>query len=113
MAELDGALDAARRAGAIGLEKDLEVMALGALALEGDKDGTAPIAFTRTLTRLHNAGDWQTTWAVLEIVAIYWACRDTLEPAAVVLGHLEAHNRHHPNPRITRDRARARDLVSL
>ena len=69
MAELDGALDAARRAGAIGLEKDLEVMALGALALEGDEDGTAPIAFTRTLTRLHNAGDWQTTWAVLESVA--------------------------------------------
>jgi hypothetical protein len=48
---------------------------------------------------------------VLEIVAIYWAFSGTLEPAAVVLGHLEAHDRHHPNPRIRRDRARARDLV--
>jgi hypothetical protein len=34
-------------------------------------------------------------WGLIEALSLYWCGRDRMEPAAVLLGHLEAHDHRH------------------
>jgi hypothetical protein len=53
---------------------------------------TADVDFDDALTHLYANRDWGNMWIAIEALAIHWAKAGRTEPAATLLGHLEAKN---------------------
>ena len=64
-------------------------VSLAVLAMASDS-ATAHVAFDDALTHLYANRDWANTWAAIEALAIHWTKTGRTEPAATLLGHLEA-----------------------
>jgi predicted ATPase/class 3 adenylate cyclase len=95
--DFDGALDAVpaaieqtRAHGNKFLEGNLQGQRLVALASLGDERLVA--AFADTLVELVAARNWQVLWWTLEALGEHWARAGKLSAAAVVIGHLNAHD---------------------
>ena len=73
------------------LFEGLTLVSLGVLAAMTDSDDTDP-SLHDALTRLLATRNWVLVWIVMEALALYWARVGRDEPAAVLLGHLEANN---------------------
>jgi hypothetical protein len=59
-----------------------------------DSDDTEPSVHD-ALTQLLASRTWAFVWTVIEALALYWARVGREEPAAVLLGNLEANNIRH------------------
>jgi hypothetical protein len=68
-------------------------LSLALLALASDS-ATANVAFSEALRHLYANRDWANTWGAIEALAIHWTETGRTEPAATLLGHLEARNIH-------------------
>ena len=74
-----------------------EGMAIRALALLAASTGAddAGTALRNALTHLYTTRNWMYIWGVVEALSLYWHSSDRTEPAAVLLGYLEAHDLRH------------------
>jgi hypothetical protein len=83
-------MELAVRTGNLLLE-ELTLLSLAMLAAMIDSDDANP-SFHDALTRLLATRTWALVWVVMEALALYWARVGRDEPAAVLLGHLEANH---------------------
>jgi hypothetical protein len=73
------------------LYEGLTLFSLGVLAAMTDSDDTDRSVHD-ALTQMLATRNWVLVWTVIEALALYWARARRDGPAAVLLGHLEAHN---------------------
>ena len=66
-------------------------LSLALLAMASDS-ATAQVAFDDALTHLYANRDRANMWTAIEALAIHWTKTGRTEPAATLLGHLEAKN---------------------
>jgi hypothetical protein len=74
------------------------------IAISAMNSPGATAALGDALTSLYAIRDWH-FWVVLEAVALHWIRTGRSEPAAVLLGHLEAHDIRHGMFKMQRHRA--------
>src|SRR3712207_7584893 len=68
----------------------------------------ADVMVAEALSYLHGIREWA-AWEIVERVAVHWLRRGRIEPAAVLLGFLEARNIRHVA--YVRSRQRALDVI--
>lgn len=68
------------------------------------------VAYQHALRRVHEARSWVHVWVQLEGLGSTWAIEGRHEPAGVVLGAVDARDRHVPS--LNRRRARAEQVLS-
>ena len=90
LGQLRQALELALASGNL-LFEGLILFSLGWLAATTDSDDAEP-ALRDAITRLVAGRNWLGVWLVVEAAALYWARMGRVEPAAVLLGHLEANH---------------------
>jgi hypothetical protein len=85
-------------------------MSLATVASSAEIGGTPPDAYATAVERLHRIRAWPQLWTAIESLAAYWADSGETESAAVLLGHLDAHD--HRSNLLTRRRAKTQQTLA-
>jgi hypothetical protein len=78
------------------LIEGIALLSLGVMAAMTNSDH-ANATLHSALTRLLASRNWALVWTTIEALALYWARTGRDEPAAVLLGHLEANDIRYAN----------------